>query len=260
MRKRLMAAMMSFGLAAAAVMPGVVFAEEETEIAVEAELETEGELETEAEEDGFDYSEGYEENGFFADVTALDYVTLPVYTGVRLAEDEIITEAALEAQVQAQIDNLLAAHPIVEEITEGVVEDGDTLNIDYVGSVDGVEFDRGSTQGMGQEVTIGVTNFIDDFLYQLIGHEVGETVDVEVTFPDPYQNNPDLAGKDALFVTTINAIIERSEAEFNDEFVQEYLDAESAEEYRQSLQDQLYENYTINALLTWLLMKAGILG
>lgn len=88
------------------------------------------------------------------------------------------------------------------------IKDGDTVNIDYVGSVDGVEFDGGNTQGMGTDLVIGSGSYIDDFEEQLIGAHPGDSVDVYVTFPDPYQNNTDLSGKEALFKVTINGIYE----------------------------------------------------
>ncbi len=87
------------------------------------------------------------------------------------------------------------------------VEDGDTVNIDYVGAVDGIEFDGGSTQGMGTDLVIGSGSYIDDFEDQLIGAHPGETVEVNVTFPDDYSSS-DLAGKDAVFTVTINGIYE----------------------------------------------------
>ena len=89
--------------------------------------------------------------------------------------------------------------------TSLTVEDGDTVNIDYVGSIDGVEFDGGSTNGQGTDLTIGSGLYIDDFEEQLIGSHPGDTVDVNVTFPEDY-NSEDLQGKDALFVVTINGI------------------------------------------------------
>lgn len=85
------------------------------------------------------------------------------------------------------------------------VEDGDTVNIDYVGSIDGVEFEGGSTNGAGTDLTIGSGRYIDDFEEQLIGAHPGDTVNVNVTFPDNYQQE-DLQGQDALFVVTINGI------------------------------------------------------
>lgn len=86
------------------------------------------------------------------------------------------------------------------------VADGNTVNIDYVGTVDGVEFDGGSTNGAGTDLTIGSGLYIDDFEEQLIGSHPGDTVEVHVTFPDPYTGNPDLSGKDAVFTVTINGI------------------------------------------------------
>ena len=89
--------------------------------------------------------------------------------------------------------------------TELVVENGDKVNIDFVGSIDGVEFAGGNTRGMGTDVVIGAHKFIGDFEEQLIGHAVGESVDVVVTFPKNYSAE-DLAGKEAVFVTKINGI------------------------------------------------------
>jgi trigger factor len=90
--------------------------------------------------------------------------------------------------------------------TDIAVADGDTVNIDYVGYVDGEAFDGGNTQGYGTDLTIGSGSYIDDFEEQLIGHYVGETVEVKVTFPDPYTNTEDLSGKEAVFETVINGI------------------------------------------------------
>lgn len=92
--------------------------------------------------------------------------------------------------------------------TSLTVEDGDTVNIDYVGSVDGVEFDGGNTNGQGTDLVIGSGSYIDDFEDQLIGAHPGDQVDVYVTFPDDYSNNPDLSGKEALFEVTVNGIYE----------------------------------------------------
>lgn len=91
--------------------------------------------------------------------------------------------------------------------TSLTVEDGDTVNIDYVGTVDGVEFEGGSTDGNGTDLVIGSGDYIDDFEDQLIGSHPGDTVEVQVTFPDDYGNEK-LNGKDAVFTVTVNGIYE----------------------------------------------------
>ena len=85
-----------------------------------------------------------------------------------------------------------------------LVESGDIVNIDYVGKVDGQEFNGGSATGY--HLTIGSGTFIDGFEDGLIGKNVGETVDLNLKFPDNYTNNTDLAGKDVVFTVTVNSI------------------------------------------------------
>lgn len=157
-----------------------------------------------------------DENGFFTGVTASEFVTLPEYKGVALPPE---TLTASDEDINEVVASFLAQYPKYEQITDRAVEDGDTVNIDYTGYVDGEAFQGGSTGGSGQTVTIGVDQFIDDFLEQLIDHTPGENYDIEVTFPDPYQNNPDLAGKDATFNVTINYIQgDKLERELDDAF------------------------------------------
>jgi len=167
----------------------------------------------------FSYSDGIDENGFWIGLTALDYVELPEYMGIVIPKDiHVISDEA----VQAEIDSILAHYSAHDHATDRAVADGDTINIDYVGSIDGVEFEGGSTGGAGTEVTIGVDQYIDDFLEQLIGHMPGDTFDVNVTFPEDYHVE-ELKGKDAVFVTTVNSICVDSAQELTDEFVAESL-------------------------------------
>lgn len=163
---------------------------------------------------------GLDENGFFAGVKASEIVTSLEYKGIELDKS---VKVASEEDVQEQIDIILEEHVTYEQLKEGTIEDGTTVNIDYVGSVDGVEFEGGSTGGAGTDVTIGVTNYIDGFLDQLIGHKPGENFDINVTFPDPYPNNTDLSGKPAVFNITVNYIQgDKIEAEFTDDIAVEY--------------------------------------
>ncbi|MGI6117648.1 MAG: FKBP-type peptidyl-prolyl cis-trans isomerase [Bilifractor sp.] len=92
------------------------------------------------------------------------------------------------------------------DTTEGVaVEDGDKVNIDYTGYLDGEEFEGGSTEGNGTDLEIGSNTYIDGFEEGIIGHKTGETFDLNLTFPEDYGQS-DLAGKDVTFTVTINGI------------------------------------------------------
>ena len=152
----------------------------------------------------FDYSAGFDENGYLKDVTAADYVTLPNdYADITL--DAALGEVSDEDVTAFIEQNFLSNFATTEQVTDRAAEDGDTVNIDYVGTVDGVEFDGGSTNGQGTDLTIGSGLYIDDFEEQLIGSHPGDTVEVNVTFPDDYSSE-DLQGQDALFEVTINGI------------------------------------------------------
>lgn len=246
---------------AVAMTPAAAFAEETsteeaTEVATEAETGAEEES-SEAETEAFDYSEGYDEKGFFDGVKALDYVTLLDYSSMELSDEAIPSDD----DVQAQIDKTLSSYTTTNQITDEdrLIEDGDTVNIDYVGSVDGVEFEGGSTEGNGTTVTIGVTSYIDGFLDQLIGHAPGENFDINVTFPDPYTNNEELSGKEAVFNITINYIEETVTPEFDDDFIAENLpDYESADDYRQSIYDKLYKQNLYNELFQYVVENSEV--
>ncbi len=120
---------------------------------------------------GFSYSSEIDDNDFWKNVTALDHVELCDYQNISIPSDVYqITDDA----VQTEIDSILEGYATSTQVTDRAVADGDTVNIDYIGTIDGVEFEGGSTEGEGSEVTIGVTGFIDDFLEQLIGHMPGK--------------------------------------------------------------------------------------
>ena len=193
------------------------------------------------------YSDGFDERGFFEGVVASEIVTLPEYKGIAVPKEPS------EEGVRALIDEVLAYYPLYEQITDRPLEDLDTVNIDYVGSVDGVEFDGGSTGGYGTTVTIGVTSYIDDFLEQLIGHMPGENFDIEVTFPDPYLNNTDLSGAEAVFNVTINYIQgEQLERELDEE-IAFYEGFDSVEELMDAIRDVVLseeQSAAIDAMLS----------
>ena len=168
----------------------------------------------------FSYSDGFDENGYLKGVTAADYVTLPDdYAAITI--DAALGEVSDE-DVNAFIEqNYLSNFATTEQVTDRAAADGDTVNIDYVGTVDGVEFDGGSTQGQGTNLTLGSGAYIPGFEEQIVGHTPGETFDVNVTFPEEYTE--ELAGKDAVFETTLNYINETVTPELTDDWVAENL-------------------------------------
>ena len=134
-----------------------------------------------------------------------------------VTEAEEVTEAAEETEATATPEATEETEATTTpEVTEAPsydtdssleVKDGDTVNIDYVGKIDGVAFDGGSTDGNGTDLVIGSGSYIDNFEEQLIGAHPGDEVEVKVTFPDDYQAT-DLAGKEAVFDVTVNGIYE----------------------------------------------------
>ncbi len=95
------------------------------------------------------------------------------------------------------------------DTTEGLeAKDGDTVNIDYTGYLDGEAFDGGSTNGAGADLELGSDTYIDGFEDGIVGHKVGETFDLNLTFPENYGNS-DLAGKDVVFTVTLNGIYQQ---------------------------------------------------
>lgn len=207
----------------------------------------------------FAYSGGLTETGYFENVKALDLVTLPDYRNQEIPAD---VSTISDDAVQSELESRMSAFSTTEQVKDREVKDGDTVNIDYVGSVDGVEFAGGSTGGSGTTVTIGVTSYIDDFLEQLIGHKPGDTFDVNVTFPTPYENNEDLSGKDAVFVTTINYIEEETTPELTDAFVKEHWEEEkgwsTAQQAKEGVREELRQSAVQDYLFNWLLENAEV--
>ncbi len=146
----------------------------------------------------------------------LGEVSLGEYTGLDLTAPK--AAAVTDEEVDTYIEtNILPSYPV--EIVDGEVQEGDTATINFVGSIDGVEFPGGS--GTDYPLVIGSGAFIPGFEEQLIGGHYGETINVNVTFPEDY-GNEDLNGKDALFVCDINKIERpRTMAQIDDEFVKE---------------------------------------
>ena len=172
--------------------------------------------------ENFDYSAGLDENGYWSGVKALDHVKLPEDAAaipVPKAEVQPTSE-----EIQAEIDNLLRMNAATTQVTNRAAANGDTVNIDYTGTVDGVAFNGGTAAGY--DLTLGSGSFIDGFEDQVVGHTPGETFDVKVTFPDGYGDTTDaegntmtLSNQKAVFSVTLNYISETVLPTLNDEWV-----------------------------------------
>ena len=121
-------------------------------------------------------------------------------------------------------------------IEDRAVKDGDILTIDYSGSVDGVKFEGGTAED--QTLVIGSGAFIPGFEEQLVGKNLNETADINVTFPEEY-HAPDLAGKDAVFTVTVKAIKEKELPELDDEFAAEVSEFETLEDYKADIKEKI---------------------
>lgn len=177
---------------------------------------------------------------YLKDFDAAAYVTLGEYKGISVQMTQAEPSVSDE-YLNGYIQYVLSNNATYTEITDRNVEMGDITNIDYVGKVDGVAFDGGTAQG--QELVIGSGMFIEGFEDGMIGMAVGETRDVEATFPDPYDNNPDLAGKVAVFTVTLNSISIAETPELTDEYVAGLAieGVTNVEEYRAYMHDVLME-------------------
>ena len=163
-------------------------------------------------------------------------VTLAEYKGMEL--DKILNPVTDEV-VETEIKSALLNMPEPDE--DGVVDDGDTANIDYEGKVDGVAFEGGT--GQGHNLQIGSGAFIPGFEEALIGAKKGETLDIDITFPENYAE--ELKGKDAVFTVTINEVSKALE-EATDEWVEANSEYKTVAEYKESIRERL-EDYNLQS-------------
>ena len=213
--------------------------------------------------ENFDYSDGLDENGYWSGIKALDYVTLPEdYSAMSLSEADL---TPTEDELQYQVNSLLNQYTTTQEVTGRAAQSGDVANIDYTGTVDGVAFTGGSAQGY--DLTLGSGTFIDGFEDQIIGHNIGETFDVNVTFPDSYGDSTDdagntitLSGKDAVFSVTLNSLSENVAPELTDEWVDSNFgtsdDLHTVDALRNYFNDALYASNYDNAVVDYLMSNS----
>lgn len=169
---------------------------------------------------------------FTAEVAVKPEATLGEYKGIEVEKAVIeITDEEIEAELKkTQEQNS-------REITvERPAENGDTVVIDYAGTIDGVAFDGGTDKG--HALVLGSNTFIPGFEEQLVGVAAGSDVDVHVTFPEDY-HAAELAGKEAVFACTVHEVKTKEYPEIDDEFAQDVSEFDTLDEYKEDIKKNL---------------------
>ena len=170
-----------------------------------------------------------------ATVAVKPEVKLGKYKGIKL---DLTAPEVTEEDILAELKREQEKNATMKDVEGRPVKEGDTVTLDYAGSIDGVPFEGGTAEG--QELTIGSGHFIPGFEDQMIGMGIGEERDLHVTFPEEY-GAKELAGKEAVFHVQVHAISEKELPELNDEFASEVSEFETLEAYKADIRTKLQE-------------------
>ena len=181
---------------------------------------------------------------FTCEVFVRPDVELGQYKGL---EVEVTRQTVSEDDVNARIEQDRQKGARTIDVEDRPVEDGDTVNLDYAGSVDGVAFAGGTAQG--QTLKIGSHQFIPGFEEQMVGMQIGEEKDLNVTFPEQYHSE-ELAGKAAVFHVKVNSIQRTELPELDDDFAADVSDFNTFAEYKDSIVKELTERAEKNNEVT----------
>ena len=170
---------------------------------------------------------------FTCEVFVKPDVTLGEYKGVSVKKE---TTAVTDEQVDEKIEQERAKQATEQSVEDRPVAEGDTVNLDYAGTVDGIAFAGGTAEG--QTLKIGSHTFIPGFEEQMVGMSIGEEKDLDVTFPESYHAE-ELAGKAAVFHVKVNGITETRLPALDDEFAKDISEFDTLEEYRADVRAKL---------------------
>lgn len=162
-------------------------------------------------------------------------VKISAYTGMKIKQ---FAYTVKDEEVDAELNRVLDRNARKVDVTDRAAANGDIVNIDFVGTVDGVKFDGGEAEGF--DLTLGSGQFIPGFEDQVVGMNVGETKDVNVTFPENYQAE-NLKGKAAVFSVKLNGIKAKELPELTDEFIKEATGSETIDAYKQKTVERLQQ-------------------
>ena len=160
-------------------------------------------------------------------------VKISAYTGMKIRQ---YAYNVTDEEVEAEVARVQERNARKIDVTDRAAINGDTVNIDFSGAVDGVKFDGGEAEGFN--LTLGSGQFIPGFEDQVVGMNIGETKDINVTFPENYQAE-NLKGKAAVFTVKVNAIQGKELPEVTDEFIKEATGSETIEEYKAKAKERL---------------------
>ena len=160
-------------------------------------------------------------------------VKISSYKGIKIKEYAYTVK---DEEVDAELNRLLDRNARKVEVKDRAAQNGDIVNIDFVGTVDGVKFDGGEAEGF--DLTLGSGQFIPGFEDQVVGMNIGEQKDVNVTFPENYQAEA-LKGKPAVFAVKLNGIQGKELPELNDEFIKDATGSESVDAYKAKTKERL---------------------
>jgi trigger factor len=173
-------------------------------------------------------------------------VVLGNYKGVSATKE---VPEVTDDEVQEQLDSFVQGLSSYEDVTDhSVVTDTDVVNIDYTGKIDGKEFDGGSDTGY--DLDIANSSFIDGFAEGIVGMSVGDTKDLDLTFPDDY-SNADCAGKAVVFTVTVNKIEKSVTPELTDKLVADNTDYDTIDAYKESIKSDLLSDKEDKAQSNW---------
>ena len=178
-----------------------------------------------------------------------EYIEVGEYKGLQYSKE---TVTVTDEEVQTEIDSILQQSATTEEVKEGTVEDGDTINVSFTGKIDGKEFEGGTSES--SDITVGETQMIPGFVEGLVGKNVGETVTLDLTFPEDYHAE-EVAGKDVVFEVKIKSEKITTVPEFNKEFVEKNSEFKTVEEYRDAVKSAILQTKQDKADET---MQAGL--
>lgn len=175
-------------------------------------------------------------------VTVRPEITLGQYKGLTVKKATV--QKVKPADIDAELSKVQERNARFVEVSDRAVQDGDQVNLDYCGKVDGVAFEGGTATK--QTLTIGSHTFIEGFEEQLIGMNIGETKDINVTFPTEYHAE-NLAGKPAVFTVTINGITVKELPALDDEFAKDVSEFSTMKEYKEDIKKNIAERYEKDA-------------